>query len=286
MPATTLARRSRRSELGALFTIAKKEWTIFRRYPSWVVALFIWPTIFPLGYIFTARALGGPNASAVATFSARAGTPDYISYIVIGTALYQWLNLTLWDVGFQLRNEQMRGTLESNWLCPVWRISILLGAAITKLGVALLFLALLVVEFQFVVGVPLVAGSLALHMLIMLLTIASIYGIGLGFASVVIRFKEANAMVYLVRGIFMLFCGIIYPATVMPGWMQHIGAWLPLTYSIRAIRSVSLMNAGLAQITPDLVRLAGFAIALPLLGFAAFRAMEREARRTGTLGQY
>ena len=38
-----------------------------------------------------------------------------------------WLNLTLWSVGFSLREEQMRGTLESNWLCPVWRISIVLG---------------------------------------------------------------------------------------------------------------------------------------------------------------
>ena len=286
MQNTTLVQRSRGSELRALLTIAKKEWTIFRRYPSWVVALVVWPIIFPLGYIFTARALGGPDGSGVAAFSSRVGTTDYFSYILIGTTMYMWLNLTLWDVGFQLRNEQMRGTLESNWLCPVWRISILLGGAITKLGVALLFLALMVIQFQLVLGVSLLRGNVGLHLLIIVLTIASIYGLAIGFASLVIRFKEANAMVFLVRGVFMLFCGIIYPVTVMPGWMQNVGAFIPLTYSIRSIRAVSLNGATFGDVRADLLRLLIFAMVLPLIGWTAFRSMERRARRTGTLGQY
>ncbi len=29
----------------------------------------------------------------------------YIAYIVVGLILYMWLNITLWDIGFQLRNE-------------------------------------------------------------------------------------------------------------------------------------------------------------------------------------
>jgi ABC-2 type transport system permease protein len=87
---TTLAQRTRRSELRALLAIAKKEWTLFRRYPSWVLAFFIWPVLLPLGFIFSARALAGPEGSALAQFSTVAGTTDYISFIAVGSLLWQW----------------------------------------------------------------------------------------------------------------------------------------------------------------------------------------------------
>jgi len=69
MSSTTLVRRTLWSEIWALLAVARKEWTIFRRYPSWVVAFIIWPVIFPMGYIFTAKALGGPDGSALAGFA-------------------------------------------------------------------------------------------------------------------------------------------------------------------------------------------------------------------------
>ena len=78
-------------------------------------------------YILTARALSGPDGSGLAVFMKTTGASDFIGYIVIGTTVWMWQNIVLWDVGFSLRNEQMRGTLESNWLSPTWRFSYLLG---------------------------------------------------------------------------------------------------------------------------------------------------------------
>ena len=78
-------------------------------------------------YILTARALSGPDGSGLAIFMETTGASDFIGYIVIGTTVWMWQNIVLWDVGFSLRNEQLRGTLESNWLSPTWRFSYLLG---------------------------------------------------------------------------------------------------------------------------------------------------------------
>ena len=47
-----LVQRSLLSELRALLAVARKEWIIFRRYPSWVVAFLIWPVLFPYAYVF------------------------------------------------------------------------------------------------------------------------------------------------------------------------------------------------------------------------------------------
>ncbi len=286
MHITTLAQRTRRSELRALLAIAKKEWTLFRRYPSWVLVFFIWPVLLPLGFIFSARALAGPEGSGLAQFSAAAGTTDYISFIAVGSLLWQWINLTLWDVGFSLRNEQMRGTLESNWLCPVPRVSIVLGSSITKMATAIVFLVITVLEFWLIFGVRLVGGDPLLLLLIVVLSTACIYGLGIGFASLVLRFKEANALVYLVRGVFLIFCGITFPLQVLPPVMQTIAAWLPLTYAIAAMRAVVLRGAAFTDIRTDLQMLGLFAAILPGLGFVAFRATERRARRTGALGHY
>ena len=106
-PGAQLARRSWSSELRVLAAVAWKEWLIFRRYPSWIMAILIWPILFPFVYIFTARALSGPYGSTLPTFARAAGTSDYVSFIVVGTVLWMWLNMTLWDMGYFLRNEQM-----------------------------------------------------------------------------------------------------------------------------------------------------------------------------------
>lgn len=279
-------RRSAPSELRALLAIAHKEWIIFRRYPSWVVVFLIWPVLYPCGYIFAARALGGPHGTAIAVFRRLTGTSDYLSFIVVGSTMYMWLNLTLWDVGLHLRNEQLRGTLESNWLCPIPRISIMLGSSLTRLATALVSLAIMVGEFRLIFGVNIVQGNLALVLLIVALVSVSIYGIGLAFGSLVLRFREANALVFLVRGLFMVCCGITYPLQVLPRWMQAVAAALPLTYAIRAIRAVTLAGATFARIGADLAALGICALVWPALGYAAFTITERRARRTGSLGQY
>lgn len=281
-----LAQPTAGSELRAIIAVARKEWRIFRRYPSWIVAFFVWPVLFPIGYIFSARALGGPDESALPAFARVAGTTDYVGFIVIGSVLWMWLNMTLWDFGHQLRSEQLRGTLESNWLAPVPRMALMLGGGLTKLATSLFMLLITVAEFRLLFGVDLLRGDPWLLLLVLGLVILSIYGIGLAFASLVLRFREANAMVFLVRGIFMIFCGMTFPLAVLPSWMQAVAAWLPLTYATHALREIILRGATLAEIMPDVRALALFGLALPVAGYLAFTLVDRRARRTGSLGQY
>ena len=59
----SLSRRTWLAEIRALLAVVRREWIIFRRYPSWIVALILWPVIFPMVYIFTARSLAGPDGS-------------------------------------------------------------------------------------------------------------------------------------------------------------------------------------------------------------------------------
>jgi ABC-2 type transport system permease protein len=250
-----------------------------------VIALFIWPLIFPMLYILTARALAGPDGSGMAVFMETTGATDFIGYIVIGTTVWMWQNIVLWDVGFSLRNEQMRGTLESNWLSPTWRFSYLLGHTGPQIVSMLMFITITAIEFGLLFGIRL-NGSPWMILLMMLAAIPSIYGLGFAFASLVITVKEANAFVFLIRGLVMIFCGITFPVSLLPGWMQSIAKWLPQTYLIHGMRAAAFSEAGLPELAPDLIPLLLFGTFWLVVGYFTFLWMERRARRTGAIGQY
>ncbi|HLF25555.1 MAG TPA: ABC transporter permease [Anaerolineae bacterium] len=281
----SLSRRSLASEWRALRAVFRREWIIFRRYPTWIIALFVWPAIFPAAYILSARALSGPDGSGLALFNQATGISDYLGFIAVGTTIWMWQNVVLWNVGFALRNDQLRGTLESNWLSPTWRFSFLLGSSILQLLTMLVFLSVAALEFTLFFGVRL-TGNPGLALLMLAAAMPSIYGLGFAFASLVITAKEANAFVFLVRGLVMIFCGITFPITILPGWMQTVAAWLPPTYIIRGMRNAVLVGADLPALLPDLLPLVGFGLVWLLIGYTTFNWMERRARRTGAIGQY
>src|SRR5215510_1007121 len=87
LPSRSLGQPGFLSDLRAFGAILRREWRIFMRYPSWVIALFIWPLIFPMMYILTGRALSGPDGSGLKVFTQATGATDFIGYIVIGNGL-------------------------------------------------------------------------------------------------------------------------------------------------------------------------------------------------------
>lgn len=273
------------SDLQAFWAVVRREWTIFVRYPSWVIALFIWPVIFPMGYILTARALSGTNGIGLATFQRTTGLDEYVGYIAVGTMIWMWQNIVLWQVGGSLRNEQMRGTLESNWLSPTWRFSYLLGASAPQLVSMMMLMGVAALEYVFLFKVNF-EGSLWLTLLVILFAVPSVYGLGFAFASLVITLKESNAFVFLVRGIVMVFCGITYPIAILPEWMQTVSKWLPQTYIIHGVRTAALSNEGFSAVAYDLQMLAIFGVIWIIIGYSLFNRMERRARKTGAIGQY
>ncbi len=281
----TLYQPSFFSDLRAFWAVVRREWTIFRRYPSWIIAMLVWPMIFPMAYLLTARALSGVDGSGLAQFQANTGMADYVGYIAVGTTIWMWQNIVLWDVGFALRNEQLRGTLESNWLSPTWRFSFLMGSTVPQLLSMAIFMTISAVEFALFFGVRF-PGSLGLTLLVLLISIPSIYGLGFAFASVVITAREAHAFVFLVRGMVMIFCGITFPVQILPSWMQFLANFLPQTYIIHAVRSTALTTDGLPAILPDLRALALFGLFWLTAGYFLFNWMERRARQTGAIGQY
>ncbi len=273
------------AELRALLAVTKKEWLYVRRYPTWIISLLIWPMIFPLAYILSARALSGPDQSGLALFTARTGIADYLGFIAVGTTIWMWQNVVLWGVGMTLRQEQWRGTLETNWMAPVWRFTFLLGPSLVHMLQMGIFMIVSALEFGLIFGVKF-NGNPLLVVLVIAASVPSVYGLGIGFASAVIWLKESSNFVQIVRGSVMVFCGITFPISLLPGWMQAVARWLPQTYMMHAVRGAALANASLSDLAPDLTALLAFGAFYVALGYIMFNWTERRARRAGAIGQY
>jgi ABC-2 type transport system permease protein len=271
--------------ISILTAVARREIVIFLRYPSWVIGALIWPALFPLMYLFASRALAGPHGEGMAAFVEATGTANYTGFIVVGATAWMWLNMTLWSVGTSLRNEQLRGTLESNWLSSSPRFLMMLGIAAAHAMNFIIFLLIGVLEFVLFLGVRfnLNPGS---TLAAVALTAPWVYGLGMAFAALVLVFKEAGAMVYFVRGIFLVFAGISFPIVVLPGWMRAVAEWLPLTHSIEALRLALLENASLGLLQVHLTFLAWAGVALMIAGYITFHSVDRFTHRTGSVAHH
>lgn len=273
------------NRLRTISTVLKKEFIMIVRYPTWIIQLIICPLIFPIIYILSAIGFSGPDRSGLKAFSAVTGTSNYMGYIVIGTMLWMWVNTTMWGFGTFLREEQMRGTLESNWLCPINKFDFLLGNGLVSMLQALIINIISVLEYRFIYRIHF-TGNISYWFLIFLIMIPGIYGLGALFASLVLWAKETNAAVQFVRGCIMILCGITFPISITPIWMQSISKCIPFTYGIMAARQLMVNGNTLKEASFNIKICLILGLTFFIAGRLAFLYTERRVKNQGTLGRF
>ena len=127
----------------------------------------------------------------------------------------------------------------------------------------------------FAMGLPLVAFYAVLMM--------SGWAAGLLISSMLIRFGLA-AESFAWASIFLLapICGVYYPVTTLPGWLQHVSWVLPPTYVFEGMRSVMLAHEFRTDLLLSALALNVVYIAI---GLATFLLAFKKARERGQLLQ-
>jgi ABC-2 type transport system permease protein len=237
MQTQSLSQPNLKTQLRALFVIARKDWKVFWRYPLNAVSNILQPIIWVTPVYFMGQAFS-TNGQALG-FAAYSGSGDYMSFILLGTVLSNFILTVFWGMGYALKEDMDSGVLESNWLTPVSRILILVGRTLASLLTttitSLMMLAIAGALFGFrPTGNTLAAFLVAIPMLL------GLYGFGFAFAAIVLLMREANTLVdvssFLVQGL----SGANFPVKSLPYWLIPISLMLPLTYGFDAVRGFLL----------------------------------------------
>jgi ABC-2 type transport system permease protein len=283
MEIVSLSQPSFKAQLRALYVIARKDWKVFWRYPLNAVSNIFQPIIWITPVYFMGKAFS-TNGQALG-FAAYSGTGDYMSFILLGTVLTNFILTVFWGMGYALKNDMDAGVLESNWLTPVPRLLILVGRTLSSLLVTMITSLIMLVIASALFGFKPTGNTWAAFLTAIPMLIG-LYGFGFAFAAVVLLIREANTLVdvssFLVQG----FSGTNFPVKSLPTWLIPISLLLPLTYGLDAVRGLILRTKTLLPINVEIVILIVFMFVMLWFGAWVFNRVERRVRTLGTLGQH
>jgi ABC-2 type transport system permease protein len=206
-------------------------------------------------------------------------------FFLIGNAVQYAAIPCLFAMGSTIAGERQWGTLPLLLASPARRIPLFLGRSLpvvlNAFGVAVVGLfggALLL-------RVRLPWSTLPELAVVIAVATFSCTGLGLLMAAVALRVREEAVLSNVVFGVLLIFAGVNVPVDRLPGWMQPISGWLPLTHGIDAARRVSA-GASLRAVSRLLAMEAGLGLLYVGLGLVLLRFLERESRRLATLETY
>lgn len=283
MELTTLSQPSIKTQLRALFVIARKDWKVFWRYPLNAVSNVFQPIIWITPVYFMGKAFS-TNGQA-SGFAAYSGSGDYMSYILLGTVLTNFIMTVFWGMGYALKNDMDSGVLESNWLTPVSRLLIIVGRTLTSILTTTITSAVMLILAGLLFGFKPTGNTFA-AILTAIPMLVGLYGFGFAFAAIVLLMREANTMVdvgsFLVQG----FSGTNFPVQSLPYWLIPVSLMLPLTYGLDAVRGFLLKTNTLLPIPAEIAILVLSMFVMLWVGAQIFYRVERRVRTLGTLGQH
>ena len=105
-------------------------------------------------------------------------------------------------------------------------------------------------------------------------------------AALIVIFRTSGPMLTVVMGLSGLLGGAYYSTAAVPGWLQGLTDFIPLTYALRPIRMLLLGGAELGEVGRDVSILALIAIVSVSVGTLCLTSALRRARRSGTLSLY
>lgn len=269
-----------RSHARAVGAIARKDALLRLRYPLDLFFQVLQPLIWLAPVYFLGRSFAGAGPSA--GFAAYTGVGDYMSFILLGTVLSNYVGTVFWGMGYALKREMDLGVLESNWLAPIPRPLFLAGQTVASFAITTVTSAATLAAGAWLFGFV-VNGSLVGAVLALLPTLVALYGFGFAFAGLVLLLREANTMVDVSNYVVTTLSGSNFPVQALPGFLLPLALALPLTYGYDLLRATLIHTRTILPVPAELGITLGFMVVMALVGSRAFGLVERRCRTLGTL---
>lgn len=239
-------------------------------------SLLIWPiiTFFNSYYSYKSFDLTKINLTEMNS------QQSLITFLITGFFGY----LCFWSLvqsAVQMGFERENGTLETIFLSPGNRLSIIYGRALGSLFENIwMFIVFTFSVIIWVKGIPLENMVYVPIAFIILLISATVWG---GLMNVIFVFsRDAGILFNIFDEPMSLFSGVGLPTGTFPVWAKVISAIFPLSYALTAIRSM-LIGGSILKSLKSVVGLGIVIIIIILLTVWLLNLAEKNARQNGEM---
>jgi ABC-2 type transport system permease protein len=232
-------------------------------------------------FYFLSKLFGSALVSQLAEYGG-----DYFSFVLIGLAFNGYLSLSLSNFSQSIRDGQMMGTLEIMLLSPTRLSAILVSSSLWSYLLTTVNVLVYFIVGIFLFGFDISKANFLTSLVVMILSIASFSSIGILSAAFVLLVKKGDPVSWIYGGASSLLSGVLYPISVLPGWLEPLSRLLPMTYALDAMRLAMLKGYSLYDVRFDIFVLLAFTVVLTPLAFMAFSKALKRAKMEGSLIQY
>lgn len=217
-----------------------------------------WNFAFPLVWLF------------VFGFIFEGGSSEGTGFLMPGIFAITILAISFAGVSYRLVNERERGTLRRYRVTPVRAPAVVLATAASSLVLLAVSLLLLAATAWLVFDVP-AAGGVAGVVLVLAAGSLAFVPLGLVVGSVAPGTDSAPAINNAIFFPLIFVTGAALPFSMLPGWVQAVGAALPPTYLVEALQAVMVRGEPLGAVGGEMIVLAATGVVGALASSLLFR---------------
>lgn len=202
------------------------------------------------------------------------GQSSYLAYLAPGQVAFAAFMAVAWS-GYGLLVEYRNGYLDKLRASPIGRWSILAGEMVPLFFQAAVMAGVLLVV-SMLLGARIQTG---LGGFLLILALSGIFGIafaGTSFIPALLTKSEqaTSALALLLFPVFFMSTAFV-PQSLMPGWMQAINPWNPVSYVIEALRALMVTGYDWGAVGRALLSMAIVGVVLQVVTLWAFRRLAR-----------
>lgn len=256
-------------------TLRKNLLILYRAYPvSFMVGNLLTGIYTSVGAWFLYHLMFGGKLSA--DFVEKAGTSDYMSYVITGCLVYLFVTRTCLNVSRSLITELREGTYESLMIAPFRRAEYFLGnmlvQTVTTSGEVLVST---VAAIPF--GLRFSGWNMGSFLWSMLLSLYAFFAVSMVLGCIMLYTRDTYISQNTLFTFLFLVCGITFPAEYLPVWLQRMTDWIPVKGAVNLIRASTLLGRGLREQADTACWVLGVSTVYLTVGFFMMKKTEKHA---------
>jgi ABC-2 type transport system permease protein len=197
----------------------------------------------------------------------------YIKYLLAGSIAMSIFIVAMIGGGITFIDDKSRGLHEGYLLTPIHKTELVLGLIGAGALKGLMAGMILTVVGSLIAGIPNLWNPVRLVYLTVVVLVASLGMISFMFL-VMVRVDDPlvpRAIFGVLNTLLFFPSGAVYPIEAFPRWLRWFSVVNPFTYTVHALRDLTVKNTGIEGIYRDVLILLGFSALMIAGSIALFK---------------